>query len=415
MEMGFPLAYYQPTRTKQAFIMNDTPATQSATAPLQESVVPVVYDVVIIGGGLAGLALAIQLAKENFRVIVIEKEIYPFHRVCGEYISFECWNFLESIGYPLSDMDLPVIKNLVVSAPNGKTIKLALTLGGFGISRYKIDAELAQIAKNSGALVQENEKVKDVVFDGRLFNVQCGSFAIKAKVVAAAFGKRSNLDVKWKRLFAVQKPGKLNNYIGVKYHIQTDAPADTIALHNFADGYCGMSQVENNAYCLCYLTTALNLKKSGNSIVAMEKNILYRNPLLKNIFSGAVFIRKEPVTIAQVSFTKKKLVEDHLLMIGDAAGMITPLCGNGMSMALHASKLAADVITAYLRHTISRQQMESQYRQQWNNLFARRLRTGRLIQRMFGRPWLTNLFITILKPFPKIIGYLIRQTHGEPF
>ena len=57
--------------------------------------------------------------KENFRVIVIEKETYPFHRVCGEYISFESWNFLENIGYPLSDLDLPVIKNLQVSAPNG--------------------------------------------------------------------------------------------------------------------------------------------------------------------------------------------------------------------------------------------------------------------------------------------------------
>ena len=193
---------------------------------------------------------------------------------------------------------------------------------------------------------------------------------IKAKVVAAAFGKRSNLDVKWKRPFAMQKPGKLNNYIGVKYHVKTDAPADTIALHNFSDGYCGLSQVENNNYCLCYLTTARNLRKSGNSIAAMEKNILYRNPLLKNIFTGAVFIRKEPVTIAQVSFTKKKQVEDHVLMVGDAAGMITPLCGNGMSMALHASKLAADAITAFLRHKISRQQMEAVYSLQWKTLFC---------------------------------------------
>jgi len=393
--------------------MNENPLSEPLTAPLEAP--GVIYDVAIIGGGLAGLSLAIQLAKEDFRVMLIEKEVYPFHRVCGEYISFECWNFLESIGYPLSDMDLPVIKNLVVSAPNGNTITHALTLGGFGISRYKIDAELAQIARDSGAVVQENEKVKEAIFDGRLFTVSCTSFVIKAKVVAAAFGKRSNLDVKWKRPFTVQKPGQLNNYIGVKYHIKTDAPADTIALHNFADGYCGLSQVENDDYCLCYLTTARNLRKSGNSIAAMEKNILYRNPLLKNIFSRAVFIYEEPVTIAQVSFTKKKQVEDHVLMVGDAAGMITPLCGNGMSMALHASKLAADLITAFLQHKISRQEMETAYGRQWNGLFAKRLLTGRFIQRMFGRPWLTNLFIAILKPFPAITAYLIRQTHGEPF
>ena len=333
-----------------------------------------VYDAAIIGGGLAGLALAIQLAKENFRVIVFEKEVYPFHRVCGEYISFECWNFLESLGYPLSDMDLPVIKQLMVSAPNGNTVAHSLPLGGFGISRYKIDAELAQIAAGNGVTVMENEKVSEVIFDGQFFSVQSPAGNIKAICVAAAFGKRSNLDVKWKRPFAVARPGKLNNFIGVKYHIKIDAEADTIALHNFKDGYCGMSQVEENEYCLCYLTTARNLKKWGNSIDSMEKNILSKNPLLKKIFTNAVFIRKEPVTIAQVAFTQKEQVEDHVLMVGDAAGMITPLCGNGMSMALHASKIAAESITAFLQHTITREQMEMNYRLQWQQLFARRLR-----------------------------------------
>ena len=147
----------------------------------------------------------------------------------------------------------------------------------------------------------------------------------------------------------------------------------------------------------------------------MEKSVLYKNPFLKTIFVNSEFIRKEPVTIAQVSFTKKRQVENHMLMVGDAAGMITPLCGNGMSMALHGSKLAADAIQLFLRHKITRQQMESSYAMEWRSLFARRLRIGRLIQRMFGRPWLTNIFIAILKPFPKLVAWLIRQTHGEPF
>src|ERR1700712_4478301 len=122
----------------------NTITTQSSAfaSPLEKEME--IYDVAVIGGGLAGLALAIQLAKENFKVIIIEKETYPFHKVCGEYISFECWNFLESLGYPLSDMDLPQIKQLLVSSPSGNTVEHALPLGGFGISRYKIDAELAK-------------------------------------------------------------------------------------------------------------------------------------------------------------------------------------------------------------------------------------------------------------------------------
>src|SRR6195952_4505137 len=119
-------------------------ATQTASAATPVEMEATLYDAAIIGGGLAGLALAIQLAKENFKVIIIEKETYPFHKVCGEYISFECWNFLESLGYPLSDMDLPQIKQLLVSSPSGNTVEHALPLGGFGISRYKIDAELAK-------------------------------------------------------------------------------------------------------------------------------------------------------------------------------------------------------------------------------------------------------------------------------
>src|SRR5450755_1590787 len=112
--------------------------------------VPDQYDVVIAGGGLAGLSLSIQLARAGYTVAVFEKEKYPFNKVCGEYISLESWNFLEDLGLPLSDWNLPVIRRLLLSAPNGDHIEQGLPLGGFGISRYKIDAALAVIARASG-------------------------------------------------------------------------------------------------------------------------------------------------------------------------------------------------------------------------------------------------------------------------
>src|SRR5215212_1210229 len=109
------------------------------------------YDIAITGGGLGGLALSIQSARAGYKTILFEKEQYPFHRVCGEYISLESWNFLEELGLPLSDMNLPVIKRLLVSSPNGNTLQHRLGLGGFGISRYAIDHELAKIACHAGA------------------------------------------------------------------------------------------------------------------------------------------------------------------------------------------------------------------------------------------------------------------------
>src|SRR5580693_8117853 len=105
------------------------------------------YDIVIAGGGLAGLSLSIQLARAGYRVAVFEKEKYPFHKVCGEYISLESWNFLEDLGVPLSQMNLPILRRLHVTAPNGKLLEQELPLGGFGISRYRLDSMLADIAR----------------------------------------------------------------------------------------------------------------------------------------------------------------------------------------------------------------------------------------------------------------------------
>ncbi len=372
------------------------------------------YDIAITGGGLAGLALAILGAREGYRVVLFEKERYPFHRVCGEYISVESWNFLQQLGVPLSDLQLPEIKEVLISAPNGNYLKHQLPLGGFGISRYFLDHYLFKLAEESGVTVYQETKVSDIRYYANQFEILTNRNLFHAKVAAGAFGKRSNLDVKWKRSF-LSKSGRLNNNVGVKYHVSFPVIESEIALHNFDDGYCGISQVEGEKQCLCYLTTAANLSKSNNNIPAMERSILMKNPFLKEIFSKAVFLNREPVTISQIAFNRKEQVLEHVLLLGDAAGMITPLCGNGMSMALHSSKLAFIEIDAFLKNEIDRFEMEVQYTNAWENAFAQRMRNGRILQSLFGKPFLTNLFVSTVKPFPKLITFLVRQTHGHPF
>jgi len=373
------------------------------------------YEVAIVGGGLAGLSLSILLAKNGRKVILFEKEKYPFHRVCGEYISLESWNFIESLGLNLSELGLPVINKLEVSSPNGNCIHANLDLGGFGISRFFIDNELKKIALENGAIIKEETKVNDVIFNNDLFTIKYNNCEINSPVVVGCFGKRSNLDIKWSRSFIKKKQSKLNNYIGIKYHVKISWPLDTIALHNFKNGYCGISKIEEDKYCLCYLTTAQNLKVNNNSIKEMEKNVLHKNPILKKIFSEAEFLFTEPVTISQISFDKKKQVEDHVLMAGDAAGMITPLCGNGMSMALHSSKIAYECINSFLNKNITRQAMEKRYNNYWNFHFKKRLKAGRIIQKLFGKERATNVFISVLKHFPFAVNKMIKATHGKEF
>jgi flavin-dependent dehydrogenase len=304
---------------------------------------------------------------------------------------------------------------LQVSTTNGKLLEQKLPLGGFGISRFLLDHSLVQIARSVGVIVKENNKVNDLLFEQPGFRIETSPQSYTAKVVSGSFGKRSNIDIRWKRGFSLAATNKLNNYIGVKYHIKMDFPADTIALHNFDNGYCGIVKIEEDKHCLCYLTTANNLQKSKGSIAEMEKNILAQNPHLKKIFAGSKFLYEAPLTISQISFDKKTQVENHVLMTGDAAGMITPLCGNGMSMALHASKIAAKQINLFLEARISRAEMEEEYAREWNQEFSQRLKMGRRIQSLFGSKWLTNSFISLVKPFPAIISYLVRRTHGNPF
>jgi menaquinone-9 beta-reductase len=105
-------------------------------------------------------------------------------------------------------------------------------------------------------------------------------------------------------------------------------------------------------------------------------------------------------------------VENHVLLIGDAAGMITPLCGNGMSMALTGSKIAAELISSFLNNTIDRAGMESMYEHHWKAQFSRRLSAGRLIQNAFGKTWTANVLVKTLRYFPGIARTIIRQTHG---
>ncbi|HMO31798.1 MAG TPA: NAD(P)/FAD-dependent oxidoreductase [Lacibacter sp.] len=373
------------------------------------------YDVAITGGGLAGLSLAILSARSGYHTVLFEKEKYPFHRVCGEYISRESWPFLEELGLPLASMQLPLINRLQVTAPGGTVFETKLPLGGFGISRHRLDQELAQRARAAGVELREETRVQDIRFNDGLFNLDTSAGRFQSRASAGAFGKRSNLDLKWKRPFAQAKAGPLHNYIGVKYHIRTRHPADLIALHNFADGYCGISQVEDGICCLCYLTSAENLRRSGNSIAGMEARILQRNPHLRRIFSEAEFLWEQPVTISQVSFAAKSQVEAHVLLLGDAAGMITPLCGNGMSMALHAGKLAHRFMHNFLQGTISREAMEQQYQQAWRQQFSKRLYTGRSIQSFFGHPTLTEILVRSFRSFPFLAQPLIRLTHGTPF
>ena len=142
-----------------------------------------------------------------------------------------------------------------------------------------IDDALAQLAQEAGATLLTKTKADNVQQANGIFTVNAGAHTYTAKLACGTWGKRSNIDVKWQRPFITGKNKALNNYIGIKYHISYPWPADVIGLHNFKNGYCGISQIEDGKYCLCYLTTAANLKNCGNAcnFVINENEELFCN------------------------------------------------------------------------------------------------------------------------------------------
>jgi len=376
-----------------------------------------IYDVAVIGGGLAGLATTIQMAELGKKVILFEKKQYPFHRVCGEYISMESWGFLNRLGLDLGSENLPMINKLNISAPSGRLLTHDLNPGGFGISRFKLDDLLAVQADRKGVKMQTGISVNNVNFQDGIWQVTTKHETIQAKIALGTFGKRSNLDKQQNRKHTHHRKtrGSLTNYVAVKYHVKADLPADTIELHNFDHGYCGISKIEEDHYCMCYLTSASNLEKSGNDIEQMEQNILSKNPFLKSYLTDFEKIYDKPLSIAQIDFSNKEIVENNLPMIGDAAGLITPLCGNGMSMALRGSTLIIPLLDQYLDGKLTTIEMHEYYVKAWRSEFSKRLTAGRIFQSLFGNTVITEGVIALLKQSPRMINKLVRLTHGEPF
>jgi flavin-dependent dehydrogenase len=372
------------------------------------------FECAVIGGGLAGLCLAIQLANRGVSVVVFEKNKYPFHKVCGEYISMESWGFLESLGLPLSDLHLPIIRNLGITSDRGFVLNHRLPMGGFGISRYSLDHHLFEIALKKGVRVVENCRVLDVLQAGEEgYHITTSSGTFQSIVVCGSYGKYTPQFIHLGENESSQNSGL--NYIGVKYHIKTEFPADRIELHNFRDGYCGISRVDQDWHCLCYLTTSRNLLENGKDVRLMEENMLYQNPFLKRYFTQSEFVDRQPLVISNVHFRKRQTNSDGIFLLGDAAGSITPLCGNGMSMGMRASQILSRELMLFFEKKQSTEIALKNYHHTWNAAFGKRIKAGYHLQKLFGKSRTTDFALKALHRMPALTNRLVALTHGEPF
>ena len=368
------------------------------------------FDVLIIGGGLAGLCNAIHLSKFGAKVLLIEKNEYPKHKVCGEYISNEVLPYLQYLDIDPFRFGAVKIDTFQLSTTTNKLISAKLPLGGFGISRYQLDYVLSEKAKKNNVLIIQ-DTVIDVDFKEDVFSVKTkNKLKFTSKICIGSYGKRSSLDVKLKRGFIKKR----SPYLGVKFHVKGSFSENLVALHNFKGGYCGISKVENNTINVCYITNFLSFQKYKN-INDFEKNVILKNQFLKEIFENSTSVFEQPLSISQISFETKNPIENHMMMCGDAAGMIHPLCGNGMSMAIQSAQIASKLILNYLKgNKTNRDTLEKRYIMQWNAQFKWRLKVGHLIAMLFRNDKVASILLQVLKRLPFLLPVIIKQTHGKP-
>lgn len=336
------------------------------------------YDLAIIGGGLAGLSLAIQSARSGISTVLFEKESYPRHKVCGEFISNESRQFMQDLGVDFHVHNFPEINTFRLSDSFGNISKCRLNPGGFGMSRFFLDDALFILAKDSGAEVFQKSMVRSIEGGWNTgFNIEAtDGFNVSAKMVVGAWGRNGALN-KGERLKTTEP------WIGVKYHVCDGPSLDTIEIHAFEDGYAGISAIEDNKYCLAYLCKAKGLKSYGSDIRAFEDAVLSQNKRLAARLDVERLMG--PITTSQFYFGVNEV--QPYPFIGDAGGFIPPLTGNGMSLAFRSSKHLFQLIQKYQCGSISQESFLAENDKYLKGYLRTRVNRGVLLQNLlFVRP-----------------------------
>lgn len=307
---------------------------------------------------------------------------FPKHKVCGEYISNEVLSYLKWLELDYEILKPTYLNQFQFSFINGKILESKLPLGGFGVSRFLFDNFLHEKALENGCEIIL-DTVENITFLENEFTVTTiKNTVFKTEILIGAYGKRSNIDQELNRKFIHKKAP----WLAIKAHYSGVFPSNLVGLYHFKGGYCGVSKVENEKINICYLADYKTFRQYKN-IDEYEKNVISKNPRLKSIIENCKPLFEKPLTISQISFDKKKAVENHVLMIGDTAGLIHPLCGNGMAMAIHSAKIVSELLEKYFNGEIkSRKELENKYQSKWNHNFSRRLKTGRILAVIFQKP-----------------------------
>jgi flavin-dependent dehydrogenase len=293
-------------------------------------------DVMIIGGGLAGSAAAIVLARAGREVVLIERESQPQHKVCGEFLSQEALTYLRSLGINVEGLGGVAIRSVRLAGGAGES-EAVLPFKAMSLTRRRLDEELLRMAESVGVKVLRGCRVNGVERSGEGWMARLADAPTVSS--AAAFLATGKHD-----LHARARPkGKQPDLVAFKMYWrlmpqQMAALDGHVELMLYRGGYAGLQPVEEGAANLCCLVERTELQRTGGRweglLAAMQRDC----GLLRERLQGAMPLLEKPLAISAIPYGYVREASDGLWALGDQAAVIPSFTGDGMSIALHSGR-----------------------------------------------------------------------------
>lgn len=349
------------------------------------------YDLIVAGGGPAGSACAITAARSGARVLLLEKERFPRHKVCGEFVSSESLRLLRVLLERELFQELPQIASARVFL-DGKTLGIPVSPAARSIPRFDLDAALLAAAKTAGVDVQQESTVSKVL-PGEAFSVQVGANSITSRAVVNATGR-------WSQLTYFEPAGR-QKWIGLKAHFSELRPSPSVDLYFFGSGYCGVQPVGESVINVCAMVRA-QAATSLNEVFALHPELWRRSRDWEQRFAT--------ITTSGLHFREPMTEDRGMLQAGDSAGFIDPFVGDGISLALHSGTLAAQCLLPLFAGSSSLSDVHREYGVAYRQKLAPALRNAARLRRLLSSPaWLRSTVMALAGK--RLVGeLLVRST-----
>lgn len=312
-------------------------------------------DVLIVGGGPAGSSLAYHLSKANIKTVVIEAERFPRDKVCGDGVSPIALKELHNMGITETDTfkKANAIEKVGLFMENDQTfIELEkpdeLPFHARIIPRIELDFMIYNAAKSAGATFIEGARVTDFKVTNLKVttNYKVGALdqQITSKLIVGADGSRSIVA----RQLRGNSPDPAYQLLGLRsYYKNVNGPRNRVDVYFNKENFPGIYWLFPKGQHDANVGMAMVFKTCPQQVSEVRKcfsNFIDTNADLKKRLGNGTATEKVqgwPITFYD---PKNPVVSNRIILVGEAAGLINPLSGDGIQYAVLSARWAYQTI-----------------------------------------------------------------------